>query len=211
MRAGGAKDRELVQIVQHALEDAAARSGEWLKCRPGCTQCCHGVFAINQLDAVRLRCGLAELEHSDPERAGRILGRAQDAVQRLSGGFPGDVTSGRLREDDASAAALEDFANDEPCPVLDPVHGTCELYAWRPMTCRVFGPPVRSEEGLGVCELCFVGASAAAIEACELKLPSPELERSLNEATERETGAQGATIIAFALTRPASSAPASSP
>ena len=37
--------------------------------------------------------------------------------------------------------------------------GHCELYESRPMTCRVFGPPVRSEDGLGVCELCFHGAT----------------------------------------------------
>ncbi|MGI8772156.1 MAG: YkgJ family cysteine cluster protein [Acidobacteriaceae bacterium] len=197
-----AKDREFVQIVQHALEDATARSGEWLKCRPGCAQCCHGVFAINQLDAERLRLGLAELARSDPDRARRILSRAEDAVERLSAEFPGDVASGRLAEDDASVAAFEHFANHEPCPVLDPLHGTCDLYAWRPMTCRIFGPPVRSEDGLGVCELCFVGASVSTIEACELKLPPPEIEQQLNEAAERETGAQGSTIIAFALTRP---------
>jgi Fe-S-cluster containining protein len=196
-----AQDHDLVQIVQHALEDATARSGEWLKCRPGCTQCCHGVFAINQLDAARLRLGLAELEHSDPDRARRIVSRAEDAVRRLSSKFPGDMVSGLLAEDDVSVAAFEDFANDEPCPALDPVHGTCDLYTRRPMTCRVFGPPVRSQEGLGVCELCFVGASTATIETCELKLPGPEIEEDLNEAAERETGTQGTTIIAFALTR----------
>ena len=37
------------------------------------------------------------------------------------------------------------------------------------MTCRVFGPPVRSEDGLGVCELCFQGASDKEIAACEMK------------------------------------------
>ena len=40
------------------------------------------------------------------------------------------------------------------------------------MTCRVFGPPVRSEDGLGVCELCFHGASEKEIAACEMS-PDP--------------------------------------
>ena len=43
----------------------------------------------------------------------------------------------------------------------------------RPMTCRVFGPPVRSEGGLGVCELCFQGASSEEIAACEM-IPDPD-------------------------------------
>jgi hypothetical protein len=51
----------LVQIVDAALAEAARRSGSWLVCRPGCTQCCHGPFEISQLDAHRLRKGLAPI------------------------------------------------------------------------------------------------------------------------------------------------------
>src|SRR6202163_3267807 len=79
-----AADGALIQIVDAALSDAARRSGEWLVCRPGCTQCCVGVFAINQLDAVRLRQGLAELEQTDAARAGRIRARERDLIQRVS-------------------------------------------------------------------------------------------------------------------------------
>ena len=63
-----AADGALIQIVDAALADATRRSGEWLVCRPGCTQCCVGVFAINQLDAVRLQQGLADLEKTDPQK-----------------------------------------------------------------------------------------------------------------------------------------------
>jgi NitT/TauT family transport system permease protein len=43
-------DQQLVQIVDAALADTARRSGDWLVCHPGCTQCCIKAFAINQLD-----------------------------------------------------------------------------------------------------------------------------------------------------------------
>jgi Fe-S-cluster containining protein len=76
---------------------------------------------------------------------------------------------------------FSDFANDEPCPALDPVTGNCELYESRPMTCRVFGPPVRSEDGLGVCELCFHGATNEEIAACEMKPDPDDLESGLLE------------------------------
>ncbi len=65
-------DRKLVQIIDSALAEAARKSGEWLVCRPGCTQCCMGPFAINQLDAERLRHGLGELETRDPQRATKV-------------------------------------------------------------------------------------------------------------------------------------------
>ena len=191
-----AGDHHLVQIVDAATADAAQRSGAWLKCRPGCTQCCIGVFSITQLDALRLREGLAELSLTDPARAAAIRRRAQQSVDRLKPEFPGNPETGELNEADPSFA---EFANDEPCPVLDPASGTCDLYAARPMTCRVFGPPIRSEDGIGVCELCFEGATDAEILAAELHTGWTSLENSLNSEAERTAGRAGTTTVAFAL------------
>jgi Fe-S-cluster containining protein len=194
-------DRALIQIVDAALADAARRSGEWLVCRPGCSQCCVGVFSINQLDAARLRQGLADLEQKSPERAALVRSRAREAVHRLSPEFPGDPSTGRLYEDAEAQTKFADFANDELCPVLDPLTGTCELYESRPVTCRVFGPPVRSDDGLGVCELCFHGATESQIAACELKPDPEDLESTLLQVLEKSSGIRGGTIIAFCLAR----------
>jgi Fe-S-cluster containining protein len=196
-----AKDRELIQIVDSALAEAARRSGEWLVCRPGCTQCCIGVFPINQLDALRLRRGLADLEKRAPQRADRVRERAREAVARLSPDFPGDPVSGVLDEGDDAAVLFSNFADDEPCPALDPETGNCELYGSRPMTCRVFGPPVRSEDGLGVCELCYQGASEEEIAACEMKADPDGHESALVKEVEESAEVRGDTIIAFCLAR----------
>lgn len=193
------RDGELIQIVDSALAHTARKSGKWLACRPGCTQCCVGVFAISQLDAVRLREGLSKLQQSAPQRAASVRKRAQEAVSRLSGEFPGDPTTGLLDERELAAQRFAEFANEEPCPVLDPETGLCELYESRPMTCRVFGPPVRSEDGLGVCELCFQGATDEEIAACEMNPDPDDLESTLVEELEKATGAYGETIVAFCL------------
>lgn len=190
-----AGDQKLVHIVDAAFADAAQRSGKWLLCRPGCTQCCIGAFEINQLDAMRLRQGLAELKKNDPQRAMRVQVRARESVKRLRQEFPGDALTGVLGEDEDAHAVFEDFANDEPCPALDPASGTCDLYAHRPMTCRVFGPPIRSEGGLGVCELCFQGASSEEIAACEMQVDPDGLEAKLLG----EQDDQSKTIVAFCL------------
>jgi Fe-S-cluster containining protein len=190
MRPAG--DLELVQIMDSALADSTARSGAWLACKPGCSQCCHGVFRMSMLDAERLREGL---RLADAAKADRIRQRVAQSIQELAFDFPGDPTTGILREDEDSLQAFEEFANEAACPVLDPTTGTCDLYAHRPMTCRSFGPPVRVEEGgYGICELCFIGAPAEAVAAAEFHLPHEELEASL----EAEVG-EGTTIIAFAL------------
>jgi Fe-S-cluster containining protein len=192
------RDSQLVQIVDAALAEAARRSGPWLACRPGCTQCCYGVFAINALDALRLHAGMDTLRETNSALAGSIEKRARAWLAEHGPGFPGDLATGSLGISHEEQARFEDFANDAPCPALNPETGLCDVYAWRPMTCRVFGPPIRMNEGeaLGCCELCFVGATEAEIAACEMPIPH-ELEQTLVA----ETGQHGETIVAFALLR----------
>jgi Fe-S-cluster containining protein len=193
-------DRALIQIVDAALAEAARKSGPWLACRLGCTQCCIGPFPISQLDARRLRNGLADLASCDPARAGRVRERARQSLARIATGFPGDPATGALAEGDEAEDQFAGFADDEPCPALDPETGACDLYSARPMTCRIFGPPVRcGSDAVGVCELCFVGASNDQIAACEVEADVEDLEAALLNELEQSTGARGQTIVAFAL------------
>ncbi len=193
-------DAALIQTVDAALVEAARRSGPWLVCRPGCTECCLGPFPISQLDARRLRQGLAALEVSDPERAAAVRDRARASLRRIAPDFPGDPASGVLDEGEVAEERFATFADDEPCPALDPATGLCDLYAARPMTCRTFGPPVRcGAEAVGVCELCFEGASDAEIAACEVEIDPEGMESKLVAELEAATDARGMTIVAFAV------------
>jgi len=198
------RDAELVQIVDAALAEAARRAGDWLVCRLGCTQCCFGAFAINALDAARLRAGMVRLRAIDPTQAAKIEGRARAWIEAHGTEFPGDAATGRLGESEGELERFEDFANDAPCPALDEATGRCDVYAWRPMTCRVFGPPVRMDAGLaetdedqsalGHCELCFHGANEDEVAACEMPVPH-ELEAELLGQIEDT----GQTVVAYAL------------
>lgn len=192
-------DRKLIQIVDAALADTARKSGEWLACRPGCKQCCVGVFMVNALDMVRLQAGLAEMEKSDPARAARILERARQSRARLTTDFPGDPRTGVLDGRDEAEERFAEFGNEEVCPVLNPETGLCELYEARPMTCRTFGPPVQSEGGLGVCELCYRGATDHEIAECEMVIDTDDLESQLVKKVEKAGGPHGRTIVAWAL------------
>jgi len=196
---------DLIQIVDAALASAAARSGHHLVCKPGCSQCCIGVFPIAYEDAARLREGLRILEQTDPAKAGRISARVAESLTRLTPLFPGDSTTGVLTEDyedsflftDASEGSLGD---NEPCPVLDPATGTCDLYEHRPIVCRTFGPPMRTADGnLATCELCYIHASTQEIEASELDPNIPALEQQSNEAFNASHNTHGETIVAYAL------------
>jgi Fe-S-cluster containining protein len=191
MRPSLRTDHHLVEIVDAAMAEAARRSGPWLACRPGCCECCIGPFPITQLDAIRLRAGLAALETRDPPRAGRVRQRALDAVEGIKRAYPADPLG--------SVLAIDDAAANELCPALDPDSGTCDLYEGRPITCRTFGPAVRfGTESLAVCELCYHGAVESEIAACEVEVDPEGLEADLLRELESQ-GQAGETIVAFAL------------
>ena len=194
-----ARDAELVQIMDASLAESARRAGAFLACRVGCTQCCHGAFAINALDAARLRAGMTELRATNPSLAAEIERRARAWLAEYGPLFPGDRNSGALGNSVEDQARFEDFADDATCPALDPATGRCDVYAWRPMTCRVFGPPVRAAgedgaEGLGHCELCFIGATPEQVAACEMPVPH-DFEAELLD----EICSPADTVVAFAL------------
>jgi Fe-S-cluster containining protein len=194
-------DARLLRVVDAALEDGARRAGSRLACGIGCTECCLGPFPITLLDARRLREGLAELRRREPGRAAGVLNRARSAVRSLRRGFPGDPDSGRLAEDEQAREAFFTRHEARPCPALDPQTGACELYAWRPLTCRSYGPPVRiGRESLPPCRLCFVGTKPRTLARYRVTVDPDELEDGLLRRLFR-SGEPAAveTLVAFAL------------
>jgi Fe-S-cluster containining protein len=187
----------LFSILDAALASTTERSGNHLACHPGCHQCCIGVFTISQFDAEQLREGLAL---APEDVATRIRSRAAQSRERLRKDFPGDPIIGLLFTQPHHEEAFAEFANDEPCPVLDPDTGTCDLYAFRPVQCRTFGPPVRDADNqLTVCELCFVDAPAEEVARCEMDQSWRPQDETLVEHAERQSGLFGPTLLAFAL------------
>ena len=194
-------DRRLLRVVDGALAEGARIAGARLACRVGCTECCIGPFPIRQLDARRLRDGLEGLREREPERADAIARRARASVRAMRRGFPGDPVTGRLDEDEAARERFFERNEAHPCPALDPRTGACELYAARPLTCRSYGPPVRiGQEDLPPCRLCFVGASARAVERSRVAVDPEGLEDRLLRRMQRDgQPAIPETLVAFAL------------
>jgi Fe-S-cluster containining protein len=184
-----------------SFAEAARRAGPHLVCRPGCTQCCHGPFRINALDVARLRAGMEQIRIADSSLADEIERRARGWIATWANNFPGDPVTGILAGSEAARERFEELADDAACPALDPATGRCDVYAWRPMTCRVFGPPVRMETGaLGCCELCFTNVDDIEIAACEMPVPHDVEDQLLNEI-----GDSSETVVAYALLKSAQS------
>lgn len=169
------------------MGEGTRRSGAWVVCQPGCTQCCLGPFAITPLDALQLREGLRQLRETDPARAARVERRAREYVELAA------TRSGAPCAPDA----LPDAMDDVPCPVLDPRTGWCDLYEARPITCRTFGPAVLGADGeVSVCELCYQGASDEEIARCAVVVDPDDRE---GETLRQMEGGAGPQLVALAL------------
>lgn len=202
LRRPARADRVFLRLVDERLAEGARRAGHRLACRVGCTECCIGPFPVNALDALRLRDGLAALRRRDRTRAVRVLSRARAAVERLLPGFPGERARGILAPDEDLREAFFERHRDLPCPALDPPTGACDLYEWRPVTCRTYGLPIRTgDEDLPPCRLCFAGAPAAEVEACRVEVDPERREDGLLDGLGDAPELPRETVVAFALAR----------
>ncbi len=197
-----ALDERLLRALDGAWERVRLLAREDLACRPGCTPCCIGPFPITLLDAWRLARGLRELAARTPERARAILARARESWLRMEPDFPGDRARGLLGEDEGERERFLERHAALPCPVLDPETGRCDLYAWRPVSCRTYGPPVRfGATRLPPCPLCFQRAPRERIEACRIEPDPEDLEGKILERLRAKHAEEGETVIACALSR----------
>jgi len=108
-----------------------------IACARGCSACCRGLFDITLLDALLLQQGFRFLPESVQESA---LKKCRRRLDELRGRWPGFVAPYLLNgmPDEEWTEMPED--DETPCPLLGE-DGLCQVYPWRPMTCRLHGLP----------------------------------------------------------------------
>jgi Fe-S-cluster containining protein len=169
-------NQQLLQIVDAQLAEAVRRSGSHLTCHAGCAICCIGPFLVTPIDAWRLQQGLSSA--AEP-LASAIRERAEAAAQQ----FEADPQLPQIAHDEAAMAVFTQRHQNVPCPVLDPDSGVCQLYEFRPMACRTYGPPIVLDgEPLAPCPLNFTQASSEEVEAARVRIDPGEAADRLIEA-----------------------------
>jgi len=141
----------LLLQADHWFARAKAAQLGALPCRRGCSRCCIGPFAITILDAAELQRGLAALDA--PNRQA-IQDRARAQTAAIEAAHPTLRHSPYLDtwEDRDLDALGEQFAS-LPCPALA-ADGSCSVYPFRPMTCRLMGIPTETAGTVeGACEV----------------------------------------------------------
>jgi Fe-S-cluster containining protein len=127
--------REIVAAVDAEFARNRALHGDRIRCGPGCTECCHHVFAITPLEAEEVARGIAALPN---EVRHELRTRALEYVER------------RLLRGERLA-----------CPALR--GGECSIYEHRPLMCHKFGMPLFNPDKpdrIFACELNFANGDA---------------------------------------------------
>ncbi|MFH1059328.1 MAG: YkgJ family cysteine cluster protein [Pseudomonadota bacterium] len=118
----------------------AAEHPQALNCRLGCDDCCHALFDLSPVESLALALAFAELPRAsrrEVQRRGEKAAAAFDKAMAAAFSLQGEARLAAL-----SAARV-------PCPLLE--NGRCQLYASRPLTCRLYGIPINIEGQARIC------------------------------------------------------------
>ncbi len=133
----------LVDKAESAFQQMGKQHPSSIRCRLHCADCCYAVFGLFLIEALYIREHFEPLEESQKRCAllrGEKADRELDKLQNSLKNFADDphmmtyaLARGRIR-----------------CPLLDD-KDECILYHRRPITCRVYGIPIKIHEKARVC------------------------------------------------------------
>lgn len=143
------KYEKLVAASDAAFERVKQVHAECVKCREGCADCCHAVFDLTLIEALYINDrfkqkfkGITKTELEEKaNRADRLMAKIKRRAQN-------DLLAGR-----PEAEILADLARERVrCPLLN-TKDLCDLYDYRPLTCRFYGIPTAIGGGGHTCGL----------------------------------------------------------
>lgn len=183
---------ELLREVDRWFADCVAEYGEHIACSRGCSECCRGLFDITALDALFLRSGIDRLP---ADARDNVRQKAVARLEQLSTRFPAFTPPwflNHIPESEWDAIMPDD--DETPCVLLSE-QGSCLVYDYRPMTCRLHGIPMIDTSGEELfdewCSLNFANIDPCLLE--KIRHPFRELFSQelllFHELTRQLTGA----------------------
>jgi Fe-S-cluster containining protein len=131
---------------------------DYIACGKGCSACCRGLFDITLMDALNCRRGFDLLSGEIQVTVRLASSKRLSDLTQIRPEFTTPWIINRIPEEQWHEIMPED--DGTPCVFLSN-QGTCLIYDFRPMTCRLNGIPLIDVSGEGMseewCTLNFVG------------------------------------------------------
>lgn len=131
------KYEELLITVDSVFDRMKAGYPECVKCKIGCSDCCYALFDLTLIEALYINHHLNRTYEGEKRR--QLLERANRAdrdIYKLKRKAYKTLESGKSEDEILADMALERIR----CPLLND-EDQCDLYEYRPITCRFYGIP----------------------------------------------------------------------
>lgn len=127
----------LLRLADQLFEQMADKHPECVRCKIGCSDCCHALFDLTLIEALYLNHKFNEcFAGSEKENLLETANIADRQVNRIKREAYRSLRQGKSEEE-----VLEELAEMRiRCPLLNEQE-QCLLYEHRPITCRLYGIP----------------------------------------------------------------------
>ena len=136
--------KTLAQAADSIFKRVREEHSDCVTCKIECADCCHALFDLTLIEALYLNHHFNQA-FSGPEKDSllEIANRADRHIYKIKRQAYQAINSGAAETDVLMQVAQERVR----CPLLDQ-NNLCRLYAFRPITCRLYGIPT-SIQGTG--------------------------------------------------------------
>lgn len=132
-----AKYEALVHMVDGIVDRVKQAYPDCVRCQKGCTDCCYALFDLTLVEAIYLNHKFHERFGEDAERKEKA-NRADRQIHKLKKQASRDYSDKGKNE----VAILQEMGLERVrCPLLKD-DDLCDLYEYRPITCRLYGIPI---------------------------------------------------------------------
>ena len=131
------KYKMIVESVDKVFEQLKEKYPDCVKCKMECDDCCHALFDIGLIEALYINKKFQE-KYSGTELENLLekANKADREVFKLKKAAYKDFKEGK-----EEARILEEMAEKRVrCPMLND-SSQCDIYEFRPITCRIYGVP----------------------------------------------------------------------
>lgn len=132
------KYEALVQQIDGVFEDVREKYPDCVKCQLECADCCHALFDLSLIEALYINRKFIETVLE--QRKAEILESANKVDRQLYQLKKKAFKAVELSEKTEEQVLFEMAAERIRCPLLN-TDNQCDLYDFRPITCRLYGIP----------------------------------------------------------------------
>ncbi len=133
------KYETLVKAVDTVFEQVQEKHPDCVKCEVECADCCHAVFDLTLIEALYINHKFNEKYQDKPEERSALIEEANKAdrqAYKIKRQAFKDKEAGKSEDE-----IVRDLAKVRlRCPLLNTLE-RCDMYEYRPITCRLYGIP----------------------------------------------------------------------